>query len=95
MSALPESRIGQKVRLVKTATMKDCFGEPLVEGDMVVIVAPSSPMGQMFLHMSGQVVKRRGRKVGIRFPDSDYVKYTKYVLPDCIQKASTWTKCTK
>lgn len=72
--------------------MKDCFGDVLVPGDKVVIVAPSAPMQQCFLHMCGEVVKPRGRKIGIRFPDSDYVKYTKYVLPDCIQKAETWAR---
>lgn len=75
---------------MKAATMKDCLGEILAPGDRVVIVAPSAPMQQCFLHMLGEVVKRRGRKVGMRFPHSDYVKYTKYVLPDSIMKESSW-----
>src|SRR4029077_6489608 len=70
--------------------MKDCFGETLVPGDIVIVVAPSAPMQQCYLHMLGEVVKRRGRKVGIRFPDSDYVKYNKYVLPDSIMKKSSF-----
>lgn len=71
---------------MKPVTMKDCFGEVLAPGDRVVIVAPSAPMKQGFLHMGAEVVKRRGRKVVIRFPDSDYVKYNKCVLPDSIMK---------
>jgi len=70
--------------------MNDCLGKTLTPGDRVIVVAPSAPMGQEFLHMRAQVVGHRGRRIGIRFPDSDYVKYTKWVLPDCIQKESTW-----
>ena len=77
---------------MKPATMKDCLGEILVAGDRVIIVAPSAPMQQCFLHMLGEVVKRRGRKVGIRFPHSDYVKYNKYVLPDSIMKQSSFDR---
>lgn len=80
---------------MKAATMKDCLGEILVPGDLVVIVAPSAPMKQVFLRMLGEVVKRRGRKVVIRFPDSDYVKYNKCVLPDSIMKQATWHRLKK
>jgi hypothetical protein len=72
--------------------MKDCFGAILVSGDQIIVVAPSAPMRQNFMHMGAEVVKRRGRKVGIRFPDSDYIKYNKYVLPDSIMKMSTWLR---
>jgi hypothetical protein len=75
---------------MKAATMKDCFGEVLAPGDSVIIVAPSAPMEQVFLHMGAEVVKRRGRRVVIRFPDSDYVKYNMCVLPDSIMKESSW-----
>ena len=75
---------------MKSLEMKDCLGDVLVPGDRVVIVAPSAPMNHRFLHMVGKVVKRRGRKVGICFPESDYVKHNKYVFPDSIMKKSTW-----
>lgn len=74
------------------AVMKDCFGDLLEPGDAVVVVAPSAPMGRRFLHMKAVVVGRRGHRIDIRFPDSDYVKYNKWVLSDSIQKYSTWVK---
>lgn len=72
--------------------MKDCLGDTLVPGDRVIVVAPSAPMQQCFLHMLGQVVKKRGGKIGIRFPDSDYVKYNKFVLPDSIMKEASFDR---
>jgi hypothetical protein len=69
--------------------MKDCQGYVLSVGDRVVIVVPIAPVRHC-LHMLGVVVKDRGSRIGIRLPDSDYVKGIRNVLPDTIQKESIW-----
>lgn len=71
--------------------MKDCFGTPLLIGDEVVVVVPMAPIRHR-QHMVGTVTCERGLRVGIRFLDSDYGKGIRYVLPDGIQKRSTWVK---
>ena len=64
-------------------SMKDCLGNELVRGDLVVIVVPVAPLPKRSLRRGARVVRFRHGLIGIRLTKGVF-QGVKYVLPDAV-----------